>query len=61
MKWVHGRYVKGKDWWDYQPPNDCSWYWKKLCFVKDLFKEGCTDLVNGGWQGKDHYKVKLDY
>ena len=34
---------------------------KKLCFVKDLFKEGCTDMENWGWQGKDHYAVKLGY
>lgn len=48
VKWVHGTCLKGKDWWDYQPLTDCSWYWKKLCFAKALFKEGCTDKVNWG-------------
>ena len=45
--------------WAYQPPTDCSWYRKKLYFVKELFKEGCTNMVNWDRQGKDHYKVKL--
>jgi len=24
VKWVHGRYLKHKDWWDYSPPLDYS-------------------------------------
>ena len=26
VKWVHGRYLKGQDWWDYQASPDSSWY-----------------------------------
>ena len=29
VKWVHERYLKGKQWWDYQDPYDCCQYWKK--------------------------------
>ncbi|KAJ8436137.1 hypothetical protein Cgig2_033632 [Carnegiea gigantea] len=29
VKWVHERYIKNKDWWDYTPPHESSWYWKK--------------------------------
>ncbi|KAJ8419764.1 hypothetical protein Cgig2_030066 [Carnegiea gigantea] len=25
VKWVHGKYLKQQDWWDYQAPSDCSW------------------------------------
>ncbi|KAJ8429299.1 hypothetical protein Cgig2_027668 [Carnegiea gigantea] len=35
VKWVHGKYLKQKDWWDYQPPPDCSWYWKKVVANKE--------------------------
>jgi len=24
VKWVYGRYLKNKGWWDYYPPQDCS-------------------------------------
>jgi len=33
VKWVHGRYLKDKAWWNYHPPADCSWYWRKLCII----------------------------
>ena len=26
VQWVHGRYIKGKDWWEYTPKGDLSWY-----------------------------------
>jgi len=42
VRWVHGRYLKNKQWWDYTPPPDCSWHWKKICFIKEFFKEGCS-------------------
>ncbi|KAJ8422096.1 hypothetical protein Cgig2_012541 [Carnegiea gigantea] len=22
VKWIHGKYIRGKDWWDYSPPPD---------------------------------------
>ncbi|XP_060968611.1 uncharacterized protein LOC133036135 [Cannabis sativa] len=30
IKWIHCVYIKGEDWWDYQAPQQASWYWKKL-------------------------------
>ena len=38
VKWIHERYVKGKDWWHYTPKNDISWYYKKLVKVKENFR-----------------------
>ena len=43
VKWVHERYLKDKSWWEYQLALDSNWYWKKLCFIKELFKKGCTN------------------
>ena len=51
VKWVHGRYIKGRDWWEYTPKGDSSWYWKKLNKAKDKFR---------GYP-KDNYKVKEGY
>ncbi|XP_062118106.1 uncharacterized protein LOC133831720 [Humulus lupulus] len=31
-------YLMDKNWWEYQPPTDCSWYWKRLVAVKEAFK-----------------------
>ena len=39
IMWVHGRYIQGKEWADYTPKGDTSWYWKKLHQVKDLIKD----------------------
>lgn len=37
VKWFHGRYLRGSDWWQYTPKSDTSWYWKKLVKVKERF------------------------
>ena len=38
VKWVHGRCLRGRDWWSYTPKSDTSWYWKKLVRVKESFR-----------------------
>jgi len=40
VRWVHGRYLNEKGWWDYTPPPDCNWTWKKICQIKEFFKKG---------------------
>ncbi|KAJ8434567.1 LOW QUALITY PROTEIN: hypothetical protein Cgig2_014398 [Carnegiea gigantea] len=40
VKWVHRRYIKDKTWWGYTPNQDCCWYWKKIYFIKEYFKDG---------------------
>ena len=49
VKWIHGRYLRGKDWWDYSPPPDSSWYWKKLCKIKVVFKDGPLNPIPRKW------------
>ncbi|KAL2901530.1 hypothetical protein RDABS01_026612 [Bienertia sinuspersici] len=39
VRWIHAVYLKDNDWWEYQPPQDCSWYWKKICEVKERLKK----------------------
>jgi len=46
VKWIHGRYLKNRNWWDYKSPHDCSWYWRKICYIKEIFKKG----YSGGQQ-----------
>ena len=61
VKWVHGRYLRRTDWWDYSPPADCSWTWKKICAIKEIFKAGCYTPHIWTFQGKDCYKVNSGY
>ena len=61
VKWVHGRYIRNKDWWDYSPPTDCSWTWKKVCAIKEIFKAGCLNPRVWKLQGKDIFKVSYGY
>lgn len=59
VRWVHGRYLKGSSWWSYNPPVDSGWHWKKVCFIKELFKDGYTE--NWKWLGGTEYSVKKGY
>jgi len=43
------------------PPTDCSWTWKKICAVKDLFKAGCPSPYDWKFQGKSVFTVSLGY
>ena len=38
FQWIHERYLRGKEIWDYTPKGDTSWYWKKMQKVKDRFE-----------------------
>ncbi|XP_074265986.1 uncharacterized protein LOC141588444 [Silene latifolia] len=59
VQWVHHVYLKGVSWFDYNPPTDYSWHWRKVCHVKDLIKEG---FVYGHWIiGSRGYTVKSCY
>lgn len=40
VKWVHERYLKNTNWWEYSPRKDSSWCWRKICKVKDDFHAG---------------------
>ncbi|KAJ8431638.1 LOW QUALITY PROTEIN: hypothetical protein Cgig2_001961 [Carnegiea gigantea] len=57
VKWVHGRYIRNKEWWDYSLPPDCSWTWKKICITKDIFKAGC--LTPRAWKLQATKPLKL--
>ncbi|XP_074304440.1 uncharacterized protein LOC141639159 [Silene latifolia] len=37
VKWVNHTYIKNKDWHTYSPPASSSWYWRKVCQVKEAF------------------------
>ncbi|XP_059310770.1 uncharacterized protein LOC132062155 [Lycium ferocissimum] len=47
------------DWWDYAPPSDCCWYWRKICNIKDKYKQG---YVGNGWLKTDEkYSIQSGY
>ncbi|XP_074278518.1 uncharacterized protein LOC141602104 [Silene latifolia] len=39
VKWVNHTYIKNKEWHTYSLPAFSSWYWRKICQVKDTFNE----------------------
>ncbi|KAJ8421323.1 hypothetical protein Cgig2_020385 [Carnegiea gigantea] len=47
--------------WDYTPPQDASWYWKKICRIKEEFKKGCSNPQRWDWQGDPKYRVAQGY
>lgn len=38
IKWIHSLYIKGLEWQSYKPCADASWYWRKVCEVKEKLK-----------------------
>ncbi|XP_048493317.1 uncharacterized protein LOC109135948 [Beta vulgaris subsp. vulgaris] len=46
IKWVNSVYLKNASWWEYSPKANSSWYWKKVCHVKDILKQhySLTDM-----------------
>ncbi|XP_074290417.1 uncharacterized protein LOC141617141 [Silene latifolia] len=54
--WVHAVYIKQTDWMNYKPGVGSSWAWRKICQVKDMFKELYTD-----GNGLAHYSVSIGY
>lgn len=50
IKWIHGRYLSKRSWWEFKYPSDSCWYLKKLCGVKEEIKKGCS---NDQWCWKD--------
>ncbi|XP_074267047.1 uncharacterized protein LOC141590350 [Silene latifolia] len=59
VKWVNHVYIKGCAWSDYTAPLDCSWSWKKIVQIKDLFKSGYCHNV---WQHRpSSYSIASGY
>ncbi|XP_060210905.1 uncharacterized protein LOC132637908 [Lycium barbarum] len=59
VKWVDHVYIKDQDWWQYSPPTDCCWYWRKICTIKERYKTG---YVENGWLKKDgKYTIQSGY
>ena len=40
VKQVNSIFIKNEGWWEYRPSNDTCWYWKKICTIKEKFKQG---------------------
>ncbi|XP_074271503.1 uncharacterized protein LOC141595436 [Silene latifolia] len=58
IKWVNHVYIKDQDWMHYQPTNNSSWTWRKICQVKEQMKAGFN---NGRWDNQDHCSVAGGY
>ena len=43
------------------PPLDCSWTWKKICSIKELFKTGCPTPQVWNLQGHSSFKISYGY
>ncbi|XP_021844844.1 uncharacterized protein [Spinacia oleracea] len=58
IKWVHAVYIKDGDWWEYKPVASASWYWKKICAMKERLKLVYTQTKLAAMP---HYSVKTVY
>ncbi|XP_074314302.1 uncharacterized protein LOC141649514 [Silene latifolia] len=59
IKWVDQVYLKGRDWYTYQPSLSSSWAWRQICAVKEKLKVGYTA---GKWTGSNaEYTISSGY
>ncbi|XP_074266553.1 uncharacterized protein LOC141589828 [Silene latifolia] len=59
VEWVHNIYIKSGEWHSYQPKNNGSWAWRKLCKIRDLIKAG---FVGAWWlQNQQVYTISSGY
>ncbi|XP_074299125.1 uncharacterized protein LOC141630157 [Silene latifolia] len=54
VKWINHTYLKGQEWHGYCPTSDTSWYWRKLCQVRDRLKDWTE-------QGEGDYYIAKGY
>lgn len=59
VMWVNHLYIKEEDWWDYEVPQDNSWYWKKICHIKYKMARGYVNNHKISQGGK--YTIRNGY
>ncbi|XP_074303043.1 uncharacterized protein LOC141637465 [Silene latifolia] len=60
VQWVHSVYLKGQEWEDYNPSQDASWTWKKVCKLKQEFQQAYHQNEWAIVSGKE-YTIKKGY
>ncbi|XP_062074097.1 uncharacterized protein LOC133778243 [Humulus lupulus] len=45
VKWVNTVYLKGQSFWQYHLKADTSWYWRKICHLRDVFSQKDIDAA----------------
>ncbi|XP_062089766.1 uncharacterized protein LOC133796312 [Humulus lupulus] len=57
VKWINIVYLKDQCFWKYQLKLDSSWYWLKLCHIRDVFTQ--REIDDAGSQGR--FKIGMLY
>ncbi|XP_062103007.1 uncharacterized protein LOC133813999 [Humulus lupulus] len=62
VKWINSIYLKGVNIWNYELKENCSWYWRKLCHLKDRFNPAAilSTSAQGKFQSSKLYNSLLD-
>ncbi|VFQ75853.1 unnamed protein product [Cuscuta campestris] len=56
VRWIHSRYIKGTNFWDYTPKQDTCYYWRRMVKVRAEF-EGMR--INGEYTPEEGYQWLL--
>ncbi|XP_074278279.1 uncharacterized protein LOC141601871 [Silene latifolia] len=55
VRWIHSIYIKNGSWFSYDPKQNGSWAWRKLCKIRDLMVAGYV----GDWWLKPHQEYTI--
>ncbi|XP_062081288.1 uncharacterized protein LOC133786089 [Humulus lupulus] len=50
VKWINTIYLNGQCFWQYQLKADSSWYWRKICHIREIFTQ--KEIDEAGSQGR---------
>ncbi|XP_062103920.1 uncharacterized protein LOC133815046 [Humulus lupulus] len=50
VKWINAIYLKGFNFWNYTLKSDSSWYWRKLCHIREKFSH--AEILAAGFLGR---------
>ena len=59
VKWVHSIYIKHGEWKNHEPGYNSSWAWRKICQVKNMFKQFLFN--ENGTSKTKMYSMKAGY
>lgn len=60
VKWIHAISIQEHQWDTYTPPANSSWYWKKVCSVKEKLQNQHVD-ISGKYSIKKVYQQLIEH
>ncbi|KAK9723563.1 hypothetical protein RND81_05G008200 [Saponaria officinalis] len=58
VRWINHTYLKGRTWQNFSPSTSSTWYWRKICQIKDLLADAYRQNQWENQTGKEYTIAK---